>query len=276
MGEQGEARTMTYQLADYVAAHRQLFAHYNDLTGRLSDEQMATRSLCPDWNVREVIAHTMGVEVVLTGWAPSAEVPPPFEKMGAFAAAVEGLSLADFAALVRETTAARLAELEQLDPAVLDEPSFTPAGIATYRRFLQVRVFDLWVHARDIAIPLGETLDDGGDAAEMTLQEVDDSIGYVVGKKIGLPEGKSIVFKIRGAVERGTVRRDIAVAVDGRATRVDSVDDPDVVVTTDVGTFVMLAAGRIDPQTQIDEGKISWTGDDEWGERAARNLAYTG
>jgi uncharacterized protein (TIGR03083 family) len=271
MGEQGEARTMSYRLADYVEAHRQLFAHFNDLCERLDDQEMANRSLCPDWDVRAVIAHTVGVEVVLTGWAPSTEVPPPFEKMSEFGAAVEGLTGAEFAARIRETTTARLAELEQLDPAVLDEPSFTPAGIATYRRFLQVRVFDLWVHARDIAIPLGETLDNGGDPAEMALQEVDDSIGYVVGKKIGLPEGKSIVFRIRGGVER-----DIAVKVDGRATRVASVDDPDVEVTTDVQTFVMLAAGRIDPQTQIDEGKISWSGDGEWGERAARNLAYTG
>ena len=42
------------------------------------------------------------------------------------------------------------------------------------------------------------------------------------------------------------------------------------------GTFVMLAAGRIDPQEQIDAGTITWSGDAEWGERAARNLAYTG
>ena len=262
---------MTYQLADYISVHRQLFAHYNELCGRLGDEEMATPSLCPAWDVRGVIAHTMGVEAVLTGWAPSAEVPPPFEKMGEFNGAVEGLSLGDFADRIQETTATRLADIEGLDPAVIDEPSFTPAGIATYRRFLQVRVFDLWVHARDIAIPLGEALDNGGDAAEMTLQEIDDSIGYIVGKKIGLPEGKSIVFRIRGGVDR-----DIAVRVDGRATRVDDVGDPDVVVTTDVGTFVMLAAGRIEPQAQIDAGSITWSGDAEWGERAARNLAYTG
>jgi hypothetical protein len=109
----------------------------------------------------------------------------------------------------------------------------------------------------------------------MTLQEVDDSAGYIVGKKIGLPEGMSIVFQIRSADGNG-VERDIAVSVDGRATRVESVDSPDVTVTTDVRTFVMLAAGRIDPQEQIDAGKITWSGDDEWGRTAALNLAYTG
>jgi uncharacterized protein (TIGR03083 family) len=276
MGEQGEARTMTHQLSDYIDAHRGLFAHYNDLADRLSDEQMATQSLCPDWDVRGVIAHTLGVEVVLTGWEPSTEVPPPFEKLGEFNAAVDAMSRNDLADSVQAVTAARLADLEQLDPSALDEASITPMGIKTYRRFLQVRVFDMWVHARDIAIPLGEALDDTGAAAEMALKEVDDSIGFIVGKKIGLPEGKSIVFHIRPRGGEQGVDRDIAVSVDGRATRVDSVDLPDVEVTTDVGTFVMLAAGRIDPQAQIDAGTISWSGDDEWGRTAALNLAYTG
>lgn len=264
-----------FELSDYISTHEQLFAYYNDLTGRLSDGEMATQSLCPDWDVQGVITHTMGVEVVLTGWAPSVEVPPPFEKLGEFNRDIGAMGRADYAARVQEVTARRIDELEALPAAAVDAPSFTPAGMATYRRFLQVRVFDMWVHARDIAIPMGETLDDSGAAAEMTLQEVDDSVGYIVGKKIGLPEGMSIVFQIRSADGNG-VERDIAVSVDGRATRVESVDSPDVTVTADVRTFVMLAAGRIDAQEQIDAGKITWSGDDEWGRTAALNLAYTG
>ncbi|MEQ8841588.1 MAG: maleylpyruvate isomerase family mycothiol-dependent enzyme [Acidimicrobiales bacterium] len=261
---------MNFTLQDYIAAHEQLFAFYNDLTGRLTDDEMAVQSLCPDWNVRDVIAHAIGIEAVLTGWAPSAETGPPFERMGELSAAAESMSRSEFAIRVQEITSSRMADLDRLAPSVVDTPSLTPVGVATYGRFLQVRVFDLWIHARDIAIPLGESLDDGGVAAEMSLEEVDTAIGYIVGKNIGLPEGKSIVFDIVGPVDRT-----IAVAVDGRATRVDSVDDPDAVVTTDVGTFVMLAAGRIDPQTQIDTGKVTLSGDQEWATRAAENLAYT-
>jgi hypothetical protein len=44
---------------------------------------------------------------------------------------------------------------------------------------------------------------------------------------------------------------------------------------TDSTTFVQLACGRIDPQARIDAGAISWTGDAELGERAARNLRFT-
>ena len=256
--------------ADYLAAHETLFAHFNELSGRLTEEQFAVQSLCPDWDVRGVVGHAVGVETVLDGWAPSAEDPPPFGKMADFAAELAGLDTAGVAARVGEVLDSRMAHLRSLGPDVASAASITPTGVKTYGDFLRIRVFDLWVHARDIAIPLGEQLPDDGPAAELALEEVAGAAGYIAGKKIGLPDGKSMVFHITGGVER-----EIAVQVDGRAAVVDSVEAPDAEITADVETFVMLACGRIDPQAQIDAGKISWTGDAELGERAARNLAYT-
>jgi uncharacterized protein (TIGR03083 family) len=217
-----------------------------------------------------VIAHALGVEVVLDGWTPSTETPPPFEMMGDFATRLADLAPDALAAAVAEVTTSRLDHLRSLDPAVVAAPSITPTGVKTYGDFLRIRVFDLWVHARDIAIPLGRPLDVGGIAAELALDEVAGAIGYIVGKKVGLPEGRSAVVHVTGDVER-----DIAVVVDGKARPVDSVADPDVEVTADAETFVLLAAGRIDPHSRIDDGRITWSGDAEWGERMARNLAYT-
>jgi hypothetical protein len=37
----------------------------------------------------------------------------------------------------------------------------------------------------------------------------------------------------------------------------------------------MLACGRVDPQERIDAGRISWSGDAAWGEKAAHNLRFT-
>ncbi|GJF16598.1 hypothetical protein NGTWS0302_16130 [Mycolicibacterium cyprinidarum] len=257
-------------LNDYIEIHSDLFDHYNRLCRRLTEEQLGLQSLCPDWDLRGVIAHVVGVESVLDGWAPSTENPPPFGKLATFQSEAAGFDRARLAMRVDEITASRLDHLRSLDPSVVDAPSITPAGIRTYGAFLQIRIFDMWVHARDIAIPMGEQLDNTGLAAEIALAEVAGSIGYIVGKKIGLPDGKSIVFHVNGGVER-----DLAVVVDGRAKVVEAVDSPDVEVSADLQTFMMLAAGRVDPQAQIDAGKITWTGDDQWGEAAARKLAYT-
>ncbi len=260
----------TPTLADYVSGYETMFAYYDELCGRLRADQLAVRSLCPDWDLRGVVAHVVGVEDALDGWAPSTENPPPFAGVGAFAHEVAGLSPTDLAARAGAVTASRLAHLRSLDADVVDAPSFTPTGIRTYRAFLQIRLFDMWVHARDIALPLGERLDDSGFVAETAVTEVAGSAGYIVGKKVGLPDGMSIVFHLDGGV-----RRDIAVRVDGRAAVVPDIENPDVEVFADTETFVLLAAGRVDPQERIDRGRISWQGDATWGERAARNLAYT-
>ena len=260
----------TRTLADFVSAHETLFATYTGWCDGFDADDLATPSLCPDWDVRGVIAHVIGVETVLDGWTPSAEHAPPFGKMGEFAAAVAELEPAGLAATVADATASRLEHLRSMDLAAVDAPSITPTGVRTYADFLRIRVFDLWVHARDIAIPLGRSLDPGGVAAELALDEVAGAIGYIAGKKVGLPDGYSAVVHVTGDIER-----DIAVVVDGKARSVDAVDHPSVELTADVETFILLAAGRVDPQSPIDGGRIAWSGDVEWGERMVRNLAYT-
>ncbi len=253
-------------LKEFITAHELMYTHYNELCDRLTPEQWAIRSLCPDWDVRGVIAHVMGVEHVLNAWVPSTDNPPPFDLM----TQIVDLDPAALGSQAAEITSSRLNHLRSQDPSIVDTPSITPTGIGTYGRFLRIRVFDMWVHTQDIAIPMGRQLPDEDIGAQMAVAEVASAIGYIVGKKIGLPDGMSIVFHITGGVQQ-----DLCVVVDGRAVQVDSVATPDVEVTADVETFMMLAAGRIDPQTRIDSGRIRCSGDAQWGDRAVLNLAYT-
>jgi len=257
-------------LAALTGQLRAEWREIHDLCAGLSPDQWSVQSYCPDWNMAGVLTHVVGVEHVLTGWVPSTEVPPPFAKMAEFEAEADGLGGRDLLGMCSAVMAARLAELDAMDPAVVDLPAFTPTGIGTYGGFLRVRVFDFWVHHRDMAGPLAVPTVDSGGAAQTSLAEVASAIGYIVGKKIGLPDGMGITFHIVGGVVD-----DLHVKVDGRAARVEQLPDPDVEITVDVGTFILLAAGRVDPQDRIDDGRIAWAGDPEWGEKAARNLRYT-
>lgn len=241
------------------------------LMDSLSADDWAVQSLCPDWDSRGIVTHLAGIEHMLSGWVPeSAEAPLPFEMVGEFANRSADWSTEQLVAETKKIYAARRADLAAATEESMAAPSMSPVGPGTYQRFMDVRVFDFWVHERDVTTPLGRTTDDGGPVAASALDEVHMSIGYIVGKKIGLPDGMSLRFNLTGPVER-----QICAKVDGRATGVDSLDDPSAEVTTDSTTFVQLACGRIDPQGVIDAGKISWSGDAEWGEKAARNLRFT-
>jgi uncharacterized protein (TIGR03083 family) len=241
------------------------------LSTRLSSDQWKEQSLCPDWDMRGVVTHLGMMERVMTGWLPaSAEQTPPLDRIGPYHAETAALDDKAFAALIADIFTERRADLSALLEGDLERPSWSPIGPRSYGGFLEMRIFDFWVHERDITTPLGWPTDDGGARAEIALGQVESSIGYIVGKKIGLPDGSSIVFHLTGPVVR-----DISVVVDGRAKAVGHLDRPDVELTTDTVTFIQLAAGRIDPQEQIDAGKVSWTGNDELGDRAARNLRFT-
>jgi uncharacterized protein (TIGR03083 family) len=238
---------------------------------RLNGAQWQTQSLCPDWTARDVVSHLGMMERVMTGWLPGGSgAAAPLDRIAPYQTEVAGLDDNAFASRISDIFAGRRADLAKLTDADLALPSWTPIGPRTYGGFLEIRIFDFWVHERDISTPLGWPCDDAGPRAEIALGQVTDSIGYIVGKKIGLPDGASIVFHLTGPAGR-----DLPVVVDGRAKAVDHVEHPDVELTTDTVTFIQLAAGRIDPQRQIDAGLVTWTGNAQLGDRAARNLGFT-
>jgi uncharacterized protein (TIGR03083 family) len=258
---------------DQLVASMELgYANAEGLFAALSDDEFGVQSLCPDWTARGVLQHLAGVETMLQGWVPdSAETPLPFEKVGAFMAASASMSNGQLLDAYREVIGKRTSELDALTEADLATPSMTPVGPQTYGRFVAIRAFDFWVHERDVRMPLARPSgNDGGLAAETALQEIHLSLGYIVGKKIGLPDGMGLTFHLHGPL---TV--DLHVLVDGRAAVVDNLDAPDVEVSVNSTSFIMMACGRIDPQVEIDAGRVTWSGDDNIGERAARNLAFT-
>jgi uncharacterized protein (TIGR03083 family) len=247
------------------------WASLDDIFDSLGAEQWATQSLCPDWTVRGVMVHLGAIEHMLLGEAPGSMVEAlPFAKVGEWMQSMTELSDEEALARYRNVIAGRRDELTAMTDGDFELPCMTPVGPGTYGRFMDVRVFDFWVHEQDIRHPLGLPGHEVGPAADMSIAEIEASLGYIVGRKIGLPDGKSITIDLTGPIDRM-----FHVAVDGRAARVATLDAPDVVLRTDSTTFALLACGRIDPQGPIDDGRVTWDGDAEWGERAARSLAFT-
>jgi uncharacterized protein (TIGR03083 family) len=249
----------------------QCYDAIDSVCARLTGPQWQTPSLCPDWTARDVVTHLGMMERVRAGWLPtSAEELAPVDRIGPYQQEVAALDDQAFASRITEIFAARRADLAALTDHDLARPSWTPIGQKTYGEFLEIRIFDFWVHERDITTPLGWPTDDGGQPAEIALGQVESSIGYIVGKKVGLPDHTSIVFHLTGPITK-----DISVIVDGRARQVEQLTDPTVELTTDSTTFIQLAAGRIDPQTQLNTGKVLLAGDLDLATQAAQNLRFT-
>lgn len=247
---------------------RSVFQSFGAVVDGLSDGQWRAQSLCPAWTMREVVVHTTAIEAALVGWRPGDD--NPFVRMGAIQPQLLTLSPADLTHRYHEVTTDRIAELTAMTDDEFAQPSLTPVGPGTYGRFMAIRCFDVWVHERDIRVPLGLGGDDSGPAAELSLDEVHASLGYIVGKKIGLAEGMGIAFDLTGPVHRRLLAK-----VDGRAARVDELPSPDITLTMDSLTFMLLACGRIDPDEPLADGRIAITGDSQLGTHAARNLSFT-
>ncbi len=89
--------------------------------------------------------------------------------------------LAEFAIVAGE----RKAALKSMTEDDFDAESFTPAGQDTYGRFMQIRVFDCWIHEQDCREALGLPGHHRGPAVEVTLDEMTTAMGFIVGKKAG-------------------------------------------------------------------------------------------
>lgn len=242
-------------------------------------EQDWSRPALPGWDVHDTVSHMIGTERMLSG----AEHPPvPGE--GAAGEHVRNdigraneawiLALRDrpHAGLLddfRAITGQRLAALRALTPEEFNAPSWTPAGNGTYARFMQIRVFDCWMHEQDIRAAVGQPGHEDGSVAEQALAEVVLALGYVIGKRGRAPDGSSVLIRLTGPV-----RRELRVAVNGRAAVVAELPgEPTATLTLTSSLFLRLAGGRQDPEAAL--GQIELGGDAALARRLATNLAYT-
>src|SRR5271166_6735492 len=85
------------------------------LCADLGEAEWRVQSLCPDWNVRDVVDHVTAMEAVMAGWLPEdASTPPPFERAGDFLRETAGLDGAAFVERVRTTYDRRRQDLAAL------------------------------------------------------------------------------------------------------------------------------------------------------------------
>jgi uncharacterized protein (TIGR03083 family) len=264
-----------------IAALGEVWASLGELLGELTDDQWLLPSPLPGWSVQDNVAHIVGTEAMLSGEAgPSIDIDREVNEhvrndIGAFNEQwVESLRAVpphEVLSRFRELTGARLAALEQLTLEEWNAESFTPAGKDTYGRFMQIRVFDCWLHEQDIRDAVGWPGHETGLAVEVVLDEMATALGFVVGKKAGAAPGQSVTFAL---TDGGAVVRELHVEVGERAAVVPALrGTPTVVLTMPVGVMTRRCAGRVAPDALLDQVIIH--GDLALASKILENQSYT-
>ena len=174
----------------------------------LGDADWDAPTSCPGWPVSAQYAHVIGTESTLLG-RPNPEVVPGRpdhvrNDIGGFNEAwiVSMASEPRESVLARfvEVTSARREALAAMGEAEFAADSWTPIGPADYRRFMQIRVFDCWVHEQDVRYAVDRPGHDAGPVAEQSVDEIVRALGYIVGKKAGAEPGSSVRISLTGPV----------------------------------------------------------------------------
>jgi uncharacterized protein (TIGR03083 family) len=249
------------------------------LSSDLNEDQWDQPTCLPGWTVRDVLSHVIGAEAMLLGeQAPVADVSglqhiknPIAEANELWVQSMRDHDGDQMRARFADVTARRLAALDLMTQADFDAPSWTPAGRdETYGRFMRIRHYDCFMHEHDMRDALGKPPRvDAGDIRS-AVDEVATGLGYIVGRRAGLPDGSRVRFDMTGPVSRTYL-----VSVDGRASLVESFDgEPTVSLALPLPLFLRLTGGRHD-LTPGRPGDVVISGDRQLGEQLVANLAFT-
>ena len=114
-----------------------------DLIGEVRPEQWKAPTPCTEWNVRDVVNHLVGMDLVFTALIEGGPMPERAadrlgdDPVGAYRASSASLQ----AAFAR--------------PGVLERNYLGPLGSATGAERLQIRLYDLLAHGWDLAQATG-------------------------------------------------------------------------------------------------------------------------
>jgi len=238
----------------------------------LREDEWDRATDCPGWSVKDQLSHLIGIERALLGEvAPPLAGPVPPHVRNPIGEINEGwiearrpvpgdAVLEEFV----EVTRRRLDDLSASPPERFDVVGWSPVGDVPYREFMEVRVFDSWVHEQDARRALGRPGDRFGRGEAVTLSRMVGALPYIIGRQVAPPDGTTVVVEITGP----TGRR-VAVGVEGkRARQLEAAPgDPDVTLTLDAMTFWRLCCGRVPPDQALDGGEVEVGGDAELARR---------
>jgi len=267
---------MSDALVRYVEVWWQAVDDFTSLLEELPAEAWSTPTDLPGWNVRAVAAHVAHLEAMQAGRThDEVDIGEPAHVRGTMGIFTEQGVVARRGRtpdeLIREIRACATVRHTQLlaDPpadGAAPAPGVFGAIGWTVDQLLRNRPLDVWLHEQDVRRATGRPGNLDGPAAVHTADYLAESLGFVLGKRVGAATGTTLVLEVADHPARA-----FAVGDDGRGRPAEPPADPTVRIATDRETFVLLAAGRREPEP----GAVRITGDEALGRAVLAGMAVT-
>jgi uncharacterized protein (TIGR03083 family) len=250
-----------------TVALRETWEGLADACDELSDSEWARPTECPGWDVKDQLSHLVGIERSIMGQpAPIWDGPFGDHVHNDFARSNEPwiavrrplpgpTVLAEFV----EVAETRLAQLDLLTEDQWAAVGWSPLGERPHAEFMEIRVYDSWVHEQDVRRALDRPGGSANLASALSIDRVQGAMGFVVGKRAGCPDGTVVRFDVAGPHRDARV---FTVAVqEGRARPVDDEVAPTVTLSMSSLDFVRLGCGRVGAAELEAAGTIGVGGD---------------
>ena len=234
---------------DTINTLEQTWRSMTEFCNSLTEAEWKTMTQLPKWTVQDNLSHIIGTESSMHGLprpdhtaSDKSHVKNPIGDMNEDDVDVRrGRSGAEVLAEWKTLMEMRLEKFRTADDAYFAQEMMNPTGPGTLADFLHVRVLDCWAHEQDMRRAVNKPGNQGGRAAEHTIDRLIRTIPIVVGKRAGTPEGGCVVIRITGAVQRVVA----TTVVEGRAQLgVSGPADAICDISMDSDTFTQLAMGR--------------------------------
>ncbi|MET7647997.1 maleylpyruvate isomerase family mycothiol-dependent enzyme [Streptomyces sp. NPDC005426] len=272
--------TVHPSLQTYADAWTHSIESIAELVNPLTEGEWNGRTPCPNWSVRDIVSHIIGMECEQLG------DPRPIHTLPRDLFHVQS-DIARYMEMQvdvrRHHTAPEMtSELEytiirrsrQLRNETRDPETMTRAPLGaeqTLEVALRMRAFDVWVHEQDLRTALGKPGNLDSPGAAIVRDTLLLALPKVVAKDAGAPPNSAVVLDVHGPVE---FLRTVRVDADGRGS-VDGAPSlgPAVTLAMDWETYVRLACGRVRPNAVAD--RIKAEGDQDLAAAILGSFAVT-
>jgi len=261
-------------LDTYVRGWRESADSIVALAAGLDETDWKRQTDCTEWTVKDVLAHLAHLESELCHTEQNtydsdggSDVASAYTAIGVEARRdrTPAELIEEFASAV-ELRAARLADLPE-DPAAL--APVTPGGVAwSWDTLLRNRSVDVWAHEQDIRRATGRPGGLDSTGAQVAVMTFSFAMPFVLGKKVRPPAMSTVRWDVTGETPLELVVR---VGEDGRASAIETLDEPSATLTMSTETFTVLSAGR----RTADQVEVTVEGDEELARATLDAMAVT-